>query len=208
MSTVFRKLKFNIFDIPPDVDVLDQYPELGRQKVFVKSKAPLKNTLLRYLIFLLDPGSDLIREIKDLKDRKVRAAELAGFTKGTDYLTEIFECRDKTTLEFIECFLTQVYHNRKYTEWQTLQQELEEYTRLRWVQIEVKDSKKKKNENPEDVDVYKAAAEKTKVRQQSEEIHRMLDALEKEIFGDNDDIKNIAEKSRFISPEAFAGVVV
>lgn len=208
MNKPFRKLKFNIYDLPPETDILDQYPELSRYKVFTASKAPQKNLLLRYLIFLLDPNSDLLKEIKELKTRKIKAAELAGFTQQNDYLQEIFDLHDETTVKMMECLLTQVYHNRKYTEWQTLTQELDEYTRLRMEPITTKSRLKNKDEeNPEDIYVFKAASEKTKIRVQCEEIHRMLDAVEKEIFGDNDDIKTLALKSRFVSPESFAGVL-
>lgn len=201
----FQKLKFRVFDLPIDADVLENFPELARYKTLAKSKAPQKNLLLRYMIFLYDPGSDLIREIQELNKRKVRAAELAGFKEG-DHLTSIFDLTDKAALEFLHCFLTQVYHSRKYTEWQTLLQELEENTRLRLEPIATKKQKQGADKAPEDVDVYSAADKKSKLREHSAEIHKMLDVIEKEIFGDNDDVKEIAIKARFMSPETFAGV--
>lgn len=203
----FQKLKFNVFNLPPEKDVLEAFPELSRFKILANSKAPQKNLLLRYMIFMYDPESDLRKEILELDKRKIRAAELAGFEKTTDYLTEIFELRDKTTLEFLFVFLTQVYQNRKYREWVTLSQELDEYTRLRMDQITTATSKKGKEDEVEDIDVFKAADLKSKLRVQCQEIHKQLDSLEKEVFGDNEDVKDVAIRSRFLSPENFAGVI-
>lgn len=203
----FQKLKFDVFNLPADKDVLEAFPELSRFKILANSKAPQKNLLLRYMIFMYDPESDLRKEILELDKRKIRAAELAGFQKTTDYLTEIFELRDKTTLEFLFVFLTQVYQNRKYREWVTLSQELDEYTRLRMDQITTATSKKGKEDEVEDIDVFKAADLKSKLRVQCQEIHKQLDSLEKEVFGDNEDVKDVAIRSRFLSPENFAGVI-
>jgi hypothetical protein len=201
----FQKLKFRIFDIPPEKDVLEEFSELRRYKVFVNSKAPHKNLLLRYMIFMYDPGSDLLKEVSELGRRKIRAAELAGFQHESDYLKEIFDLRDKTALDFLQCFLTEVYHNRKYTEWQVLHQELEENNRLRLEPITTKSSKKK-DEEIEEVDIFEAAKKKGALRDQATSIHELIDAIEKEIFGDNEDVKEIAIKSRYLSPENFAGV--
>lgn len=205
----FQKLKFNVFNLPPDKEVLEAFPELSRMKVLANSKAPQKNLLIRYLIFMYDPESDLRKEIPELDKRKIRAAELAGFEKQSNYLTEIFELRDKTTLEFIFVLLTQVYHNRKYREWVTLSQELDEYTRLRMDPITTKKSKKGKEDESdvEEIDVFKAAELKSKLRSQCNDIHKQLDSIDKEIFGDNDDLKLIATRSRYLSPENFAGVI-
>jgi len=202
----FQKLKFRIFDMPPEKDVLEEYPELQRHKVLVNSKAPFKNLLLRYMIFMYDPQSDLLKEITELARRKIRAAELAGFQHESAYLKDIFELRDKTALDFLQCFLTQVYHNRKYTEWQVLQQELEENNRLRLEPITTKSNKKDKDSEVDEVDMFEAAKKKGTLRDQASSIHKLIDAIEKEIFGDNDDVKEIAIKSRFLSPENFAGV--
>jgi len=192
--------------MPPDKDVLEEFPELQRHKVLVNSKAPFKNLLIRYMIFMYDPNSDLLKEITELSRRKTRAAELAGFQHESDYLTEIFELRDKTAINFLQCFLTQVYHSRKYTEWQVLQQELEENNRLRLEPITTKSNKKDKDKDVEEVDVFEAAKKKGTLRDQATAIHKLIDTIEKEIFGDNDDVKEIAIKSRFLSPENFAGV--
>lgn len=197
----FQKLKFNVFNLAPDKDVLEAFPELSRFKILSNSKAPQKNLLLRYMIFMYDPESDLRKEITELGKRKIRAAELAGFEKESDYLTEIFELRDKTTLGFLSVLLTQVYHNRKYTEWVTLSQELDEYTTRRLNPI------KKGSDGEEEVDELKSMKIKSDLRIQCQEIHKQLDAIEKEVFGDNEDVKDIAIRSRFLSPENFAGVI-
>lgn len=197
----FQKLKFNVFNLPPDKDVLETFPELARMKVIANSHAPQKNLLLRYLIFMYDPETDLRKEVPELDKRKIRAAELAGFEKQSDYLTEIFELRDKATLEFLFILLTQVYHNRKYREWVTLSQELDEYTRRRMNPV------KKGADGEEEQDELKSLKIKSDLRIQCQEIQKQLDVLDKEIWGDNDDLKVIATRSRYLSPENFAGVI-
>lgn len=206
MTSNFQKLKYKIFDLPPEDDVLDHFPELKRYTPLTRSKAPLKNQLLRYMIFMYDPGTDLNREFPELERRKVRAAELAGFKAQDDHLTSIFNLTDKTALEFIMCFFTQVYHNRTYTEWHTLYQELDETTRLRLEPIATKKAKQGADKAPEDVDVYAAADKKSKLREHAAEIHKLIDAIEEKMFGDNKDVEEVMIKARFLSPETFAGI--
>jgi len=197
----FAKLKFNVFNQPAEKDVLETFPELARLKVFSASKAPQKNLLLRYLLFMYDPETDLRKEIPELDKRKKRAAELAGFEKENDYLKEIFELRDKTTLDFLFVLLTQVFYNRKYREWVTLSQELDEYTKRRMNPVD------KGEDAKEEQDEIKALKLKSELRVQCQEIQVQLDILDKEIWGDNDDVKAIATRSRYLSPENFSGVV-
>lgn len=203
----FQKLKFKIYDISPEDDVLEKFPELSKYKVIYKNKSPQKNLLIRYIIFLYDPNTDLTREIPDLKSRKIHAADLAGFKEETDYLKGIFNCTDEGFLTLLDCFFKEIWHNREYREWQTLAQELDEYTRLRWEQIDGKTGKKKGEKDQEsEIDTYKAASEKTKLREQCDSIHKLMDAYELRIFGNHEDIKNIAVKTRYLSPENFAGI--
>jgi BMFP domain-containing protein YqiC len=216
----FQKLKFKIYDFPPEDDVLEKFPELAKYEVIKKLRAPKKNLLIRYIIFLYDPGSDLIREVSDLSSRKKHAADLAGY-QDSDNLRALFDCTDEALLTLLDCFFKEIYHNRKYREWQTLTQELDEYTRLRWEQIDGKTGKKRKtvttddegkkkvdyDDIPEDIDKYKAATEKTKLREQCDKIHASLDALEREIFGDHEDVKTVALKTRYMTPENFAGII-
>lgn len=207
----FSKLRYCIFDLPPTKDIVKVYPELLKYKAIQNSKAKKLNILLRYIIFLHDPNSDIIKDIPDLQSRKVQAARLAGFTVKDDLLTNIFNCTDVDFLDLLECFLKEIFHNRKYREWVTLSQELDEYTRLRLEGIEgltkVNSDGERYSVSGKEIDKYKAATEKTKLREQCEHINERLDSLENEIFGDHHTVKDLAIKARFTSPETFAGII-
>jgi len=198
----FENLKFKIHELPKETDLREKFPDLNKYKTIAKSKYPNIDTLLRYLIYLYDPNSDLIKSIPDLSSRKQQAALYAGYTTETPELKHIMEFRDQKIVDIVHCLLTQVYHNRDYTEWCTLHQELEEYTRLRLRAL----SDEKSEDSSEEVDLFKAMELKGKLRVQTKQIHEQLDALELKIFGDNIDIKNIAIVSRFTSPEAWIRV--
>lgn len=195
----FENLKFKIHDIPKNVDIREKFPELNKYKTIAKSRYPNIDTLLRYMIYLYDPNSDLIRSIPDLASRKQQAALYAGYTHETPELQNIMEFKEQKIVDIVHCILTEVYHNRDYTEWCTLHQELEEYTRLRLKAL----PNDKVDESGEAVDLFKAMELKGKMRAQTKLIHEQLDALEQKIFGDNIDVKNIAIVSRYTSPEAW-----
>lgn len=197
----FKKLRFPIYTLDPSIDIRDQFPELKKHRKIANSNYPNINLVLRYIIFMYDPNSDLIREVPDLAQRKLVAAEYAGFKDHTAHLDEIMECRDHKVLDLIFLFLTEIYHSRKYREWQTLCQELDENNRLRWDQL---GAKKDKEDTDERLDILASAEKKQKLREYAQKMNQMIDVLEKELFGDNEDIKNVAIIMRYSSPENFA----
>jgi hypothetical protein len=195
--SAFSNLKFKIHNLPKDTDLREKFPDLKKFKAIAKSKYPNFDILLRYLIYLYDPNSDLIRTIPDLSSRKQQAALYAGYSHETPELEHIMRFKDERILLIVHCLWTQVYHNRDYTEWCTLQQELEEYTLIRMKALD---------DDEKELDFMKAMEIKGKLRTQTKIIHEQLDALENKIFGDNVDVKNIAVVSRFTSPESWIRV--
>ncbi len=196
MTSTFQKLRFKVYDLPPEQDVIEQFPELTRYPVFTGSTNKYKNLLLRYMIFMYDPETDLNHEVPELAKRKVRAAELAGFSKEMD-VTGIFNLTDKEALDFLLCFIQQVYHNRDHTEWVTLSQEYDVITRLRMT------PSKKKVTSTTARDIEST----NKLRNQAHAVMERIETLEKKMFGDNVDVKDILTQSRYLSPEHFAGLV-
>lgn len=194
----YKKLKFKIDPNNKGEDVLEKFPELKRHKVIAKSRYPNLNYVLRYIIFLYDPETDLIKDIPDLPNRKRAAAILAGFDLETPELNRLMEFKEPKLVDLIHCFLTEVYMNREYREWCTLHQELDEATRLRLKALgdDTKDGE-------DEVDLFRALELKGKVRKQTEDIHAKLDILEKKLFGGDTDLQQIAYVSRFTSPEAW-----
>ena len=76
---------------------------------------------------------------------------LAGFKDETPELTRLMDMREPKFVDIIQCFLTQIYRNREHTEWCTLQQELEESTRLR-----LKSLDDDTDDQGDEVDLFKA----------------------------------------------------
>lgn len=180
--------------------VLDKFPELKKYRAIQKRRefAHL-DMVLRYIIYLYDPDSDLRREIPDFSTRKVNAALLAGFQTETPEYKRMLAMQEPIIVDLVQCFLSEVYHNRDYTEWCTLQQELDEYTKLRLKALD-----DKTDDGMDEVNLMKASDLKGKLRKQCEEIHESLDALEDKIWGDDDGTKELAVISRFSSPEAWS----
>lgn len=193
MTSTFQKLRFRIYDVAPDKDLLEEFPELTRYDALVNSKAANKNLLLRYLIFMYDPDTDLIKDITALEKRKVRAAELAGFGKDTDVST-IFDLSNADARELMMCLVTDVYHDLDYAEWVTL---CEEQDRIRLMRI---DPARKLKSDDKELD------RRAKLRKHSDEIQVKIDERRVRIWGDNKDVENIFLQSRYLSPEHFAGL--
>jgi hypothetical protein len=198
MSAKYKNLKFKIHSLKKDELVLDKFPDLKKYRAINRSRYPNLDMILRYIIYLYDPGSDLVTEVPDLPSRKRHAATLAGYTQETEELATIFEFKEPKVVDLIHCFLTEVYHNRDYREWCTLQQELDQYTRLRMKSLE-----DDTDDSSDDLNLFKASDIQGKLRKQCEDIHEKLDRLEKKIFGGDVDILETAYKSRFLNPESW-----
>lgn len=208
----FQRLKFKIYG-KSDKQLLEMFQplEVKYQAVRLLRKSPHYTSLMCYLLFLYDPGTDLNQEYVRLEDRKQAAASLSGLNKIQDlaYLTEVIDNTYPDTLDVIQILLTEVFHDRKYREWQTLQNELDEYTKARWDPIEATKSRKNKDDivqvsSGQTKATLEALTLKTELRQACADIQDKLDRIEREIFGDHRDVKELAYKSRFINPESFA----
>lgn len=209
----FQNLKVRIYGKSDDdvVALLKPY-EVKYAPIRKISKSPHYVAIIKYLFFLYDPNTDLNREFVRLEDRKQEAAKLSGLIKITDlsYLDRIFNCTHPETLDVIQVLLTEVYHDISYREWQTLQNELDEYTSARWEKIESKRRRGKKGEEVvggHDKSSLQALELKAKLREECQKIIEKIKQYEQEIFGDNKDVKEIAYKSRFTNPESFSRAI-
>jgi hypothetical protein len=210
----FQQLKLKIWAKTDEevATMLNPYEDKYAPIRKLKSSSAHYIHIMKYLFFLYDPGTDLNREFVRLEDRKTEAAKLSGLNKILDsYVNQIYDCTHPATLDVIQTLLTEVFHDRKYREWQTLQNELDEYTSARWEKATPKRRKsRKKDESLEEVTGThdKTSMEilnlKSKLRDECAKINATLDQLEQAIFGDHTDIKDIAYKSRFMNPESFS----
>lgn len=210
----YQQLKFKIFG-KTDEECEEMFKPLEVKYAAVrriKTSAPsVYIATLKYLIFLYDPGTDLNREFSRLEDRRTEAAKISGLNKMTDLkkYDGIFSASSADVLDVIQILLTEVYHQVDYREWQTLHQELDEYTSARWDKVEAGRKKKKKGEDVSEISSQsKASMEtlnlKSKLREDCKRIRELIEELDRKIFGDNTAIKEIAYKSRFMDPESFS----
>lgn len=181
----FSGLKFKIHGLKSPV--LDKYPELLRYKSIADVKdIDGLDEILRYLIYLYDPNTDLNQECPDLKDRKTEACSLAGLN-GDDF-QKICDMGEPF-ISLITCLLCEVYHNRKNMEWHTTQQELLDFTRLRWSKVDA---------------ATLSVKQRSDLSKFCDEANKKMDILEEEIFGDHEDVKVKVTVDRWYSPEKFA----
>lgn len=188
----FQNLRFKIFN-EPDKEVkaiikpLEKYPSVAKLK-----ELPHYLPIIKYLLFLYDPKTDLNLEYVRLEDRQAKAAELSGLAKIKDkeLLDKINTYNHTETWGVIQVLLTEVFHDIEYREWQTLLKELDEYTKERW--------------KPTNITKKSDVEAKAILRKQCQEIIETVKQLEQAIFGDHIAVKEVAYKSRFISPESFA----
>lgn len=164
--------------------------------------------VMRYLLLLYDPQTDLNRDHVTLQDRKIEASKVSGLIKLSDLKIygEAVNCTGAAVLDVIQVLLSEVFHDRDYREWQTLNNELDEYTRARW---EKPESSRKRGKKGEEVTaISKSDVEtlnlKSKLREECKKIIESIDQLERKIFGDNKDLKELAYISRYQDPESFS----
>jgi hypothetical protein len=215
----YENLKWRIHNIPKAADLLEEFPDLKRHvESFRPNEGGIRsdsqqNEIIRYLIYMYDPKSDLLKEEPDLQERKRKAREMAGLSinHGQDKLI---------SMGFY--FLTKMINDRKWREWHALQIELEENHRARMVQIDIADEQEVEGQDGETLTKKRSASaqknsmdvlqRKGVLRQQAIELQKSLDALENELFGDNDDVKSKAYEFLMTTPEqvaaAFSGVLV
>jgi hypothetical protein len=199
----FEKLKFRIHNIPKGADLWAEFPELNRHVELneIKERTTCANEVIRYLVYLYDPESDLIKEEQDLTSRMRRAKELSGIHENTD---------NDLLLDMGWVFISKIYHHRKMREWHTLQLELEENNRARWTQIDIdeevedKDGKTKTRSSSSQKNSMEVLQRKSELRKHALEIQKALDVLEPDIFGDNEDVKKKALERLLTNPEKIA----
>lgn len=187
----FSRLKFKIHNLKGLV--VTTYPVLLSYKAIADAQKSLKDTdldkVLRYIFYLYDRESEIIQEIQDLKERKTEAMDLAGIVKSDKKIIAGLENNEQPYIGLIHCFFLEIVHSRKYREWHTAGEELDDLTRQRWNKDEMKKLSSK---------------QRSDLINLCDEIHKKMDALEEEIFGDNTDVKESVVVDRWSSPERFA----
>jgi hypothetical protein len=140
------------------------------------------NNLFAYLLFLYSPDSPVNKRYGiPLIERKYQALHLAGFghlrnKKGdwvADVQTYLIELRNDTVINMIVDYL-KMLNIKTWTEMNTLEQELEEATRLRLRPVSSIDDKA----------TLQAADLKGKLRRESKEIIDLLNVYSRTFYGE------------------------
>lgn len=140
------------------------------------------NNLLSYLLLLYSPDSPVNKRYGvPLLERKYQALLLAGFghlrLKGGDWAADVqtylIELRNDTIINMIVDYL-KMLNQKVWTEINTLEQELEEATRLRMRPVSSIDDKA----------TLQAADIKGKLRRESKEIIELLNVYNRQFYGD------------------------
>jgi len=219
-----KDLKYRVDKITGRTDLREtlpkllRIPEFGR---FYSNKAPSrewKNAIVKYIGFMYDPKSELISEYpRNLDKRKEAAAERSGFVREKsnenrwkDSYRKYMKV-DQEVVPMILAFLRD-HNNMIWTAIVTTEQELEEYTELRWEKIKkvkLKGGRKKKDEEDEplqtttdidDKDLFEATNKKEKLMDACQKRIIYLEELYEKFFRDNADVQK-AVRDIPISPE-------
>lgn len=202
----FSLMRFPVFDLPLETELLGHFPELKSYKEFAEYKDKDRNLVFRYVFFCYDKNSPLIQMFSDLKKRKDQALELAGFERDTKTgkfkkdISSIINLENDNIIELVFCFV----RLQKYRFWMMIvstEQAFDEYQRL--IFSPVSDTKKRGESKEEvaDKDILGAATTKGKLMDECDAMNKRIDLYYKELFGDNEDLKKVA-KVKFVSPQS------
>lgn len=188
----FVNLKFKIHG-EPDKEVKAIIKPLEKFPPVIKLRAHSDYlAIMKFLLYMFDPNTDLNMEFVRLEDRQDNAAALAGLSKSKDYLL-IKNYEHEDTLDVIHVLLNEVFFDIQMREWHILLKELTDYTRARLKVTDLTDKK--------------AIETRSMLRQESQRVIDDIKQIEQVVFGDHTKLKDIAYKSRFFSPESFAKAV-
>ena len=187
----FKGCLFN----PMAKNLTDKYPVLKS----LMPKGENAENILRYILFLYDPKSPLIKDSRNIKTRKQEAARLAGFDlkKDSDLLDTVFSFKNKGAAECAISFLKEHIHNRTWSMIVSHEQTFYEYNERLMKPVDAEGETKEK-------DVMATIVLKSKLIQDLKDIHSILKEYYKEIF-DDDELRDKVINNR-ISPETMARV--
>jgi len=180
----FKDMSIGFYGMDQDVKNLAFiHPKLSRLFSWAEYADDIPvNNLLAYLLFLYSPDSPVNKRYGiPLIERKYQALMLAGFSHlrnkvgiwSDDVQTYLIELRNDAVINMIVDYL-KLLNFPLWTEINTLQQELEEATRLRMRPVSSIDDKA----------TLQAAEIKGKLRRDSKEIIELLNIYNRQFYGD------------------------
>ena len=186
----FKNMKFPIFELPLDEDLLSKFNRLTSFSEFKEDIPNLDNNLvIRYIFFCYD--HTIQWDTLDFKSRKKKAAELAGFKKFNRNVVLMLNNAIPEVNQMITAFF-RIQNNRKFRRKIMALELLDQYHKIIMEPIRKKLDDDKR---------MRAANLKTKLMEDCETLDAMIDGIDVEFFGSTDEALAIEENLIAISPE-------
>lgn len=205
MKNKEENLKVPVADHLNSLDILDKFPELRVHSEFEDFRhARYKTQIIKYVIFAYDSGSSSVRNNShDFRAIKEDAMSRAGFAKSNsgkfeDDIVDIMEMRNPAVNKMICCYLRYFVHSHTWRLIVMNEELMHEYMSL---VLEPVDSGGKK---ADDKKILEAANIKAKLREECKSIANDLKSYYKELYGNNEDIKE--EIIKPVRPETIVGL--
>lgn len=188
----FSSLKYKVHQATEPLD--KSFPDLFRLPEFKKIKLRKEwERIVKYIVFLYDPGSDLQTEFQELKDRKEAAAIEAGYVrepsgKWSKELILIMQIKDDETHAAILAFLKK-FKSDDWTNIVVTTQERDEFQELRFKAI-----------NDDTSDLYGDAKKKDGLMDSVDKRNTSLKLYKASFYGDSMELES-PEFDEAMTPE-------
>ena len=184
----FDKLLVPVHKMDKDKDIIENSPVLMEHKVFRDFKSKFANQVVKFIVYLYDANSPLIRDYRDLAERKDAALTMAGFTRQASgkwdaTVLQLRNLENEIVLQLVLCYMD-MQHHMKMDMIHVFEQMFLEYREHLLRPVSVPNSKDAKSQK----DMLAAVDQKKKLREECMAIKKDLDILYEEVYGDNEDL--------------------
>jgi hypothetical protein len=192
MAEDFSNLKIPVFSVPENEDIVKYFRELSVLESFYSLPEKDRNKVVKYIVLAYDPYSPCVRNnSSELKKKKDAAAEAAGYKRNPsgkfpDSVLCIMDMSDKLITNAICDYLKYFVNNRLWSLIVVNEQVLSEYITLLMEPVNKGDGDDKK--------LLEAANTKSKLRDECKSIVSDLDKQYKDLYGENEDLKEVISK--------------
>lgn len=190
----FKKLRFNVYSAKGDV--MSAFPRLGNIQSFKDYIEPDRNRIIKYIVYMYDKESPLVKRFQKIEDRQRESAILAGFDtqKKKDHLALIYANENESVNAMVCDFIVEI-NSRKWAMIISNEATFYEFQRALLTPID----RASANNEKAGMD---AIMVKSKMMEECNLIDLRLDKYYEELFGSKEVIEY--GKRKRISPESVA----
>jgi hypothetical protein len=193
----FSKMKFAVNKPKPTDDLLKKVPSLSLVKQFAICESNNRDKMIRYCLYMYDSGSPLISMFPDIKQRKIEAATISGFTKDEDEeIMKLYTFENSEFLKMVHEFL--VYQNNRV--WAMIvssEQTFYEYQQKLLKPVTDADG---------DKNLLQATQIKSKLMEDCDSINQRLEGYYRKFYGDDEELVKKSDSFRRFTPEDIANL--